>query len=448
MVAGPALPRNASARHTRFVAAFVTLSMGTGFGFPLAAQSRGLDTGFGVNGFAVTAFEGGTASARAVVVQPDGRIVAAGSANTATTEADFALVRYNPDGSIDPAFGPGANGTVTTDFSGSIDGAEDLKLQADGKIVVVGSAAAATTDFALVRYNPDGTLDEAFGSGGRVTTDFGGGTDIAFAVDLQPDGKIVVAGSGGSSLRGFALARYNADGSLDATFGAGGQVVTGGLLFAKDVVLQADGKIVAIGAVFDSATRTDNFALARYDAGGNLDPAFGAGGLVTTDFVHQGSEFFYNSGNDQASAVAIQPDGAIVVAGSSADIAGTYFAVARYNVDGSLDPSFGDAGKTIIAFGASTDWDIASDAALQPDRKIVVVGTVGVGVLSPSADVGVARLRSRGTPDMSFGDKGQLINDYNSSYNTASAIALQPDDKILVAGGANGNFVVARYLER
>src|SRR6185312_12779398 len=174
-------------------------------------------------------------------------------------------------GDLDGAFGTG--GTVTTDFAGNGDEARAVAVQPDGKIVAAGGALGATVDFALVRYRPDGTLDATFGTGGKVTTDFGS-AEQAFAVAVQPDGKIVVAGGGAT---GFELARYNADGSLDGTFGAGGKVTTRfglGLPFtrAHAIVLQPDGKIVVAGTA-TSATAPD-FGLARYNPNGSLDASF------------------------------------------------------------------------------------------------------------------------------------------------------------------------------
>ncbi len=242
---------------------------------------------------------GGTDIANAVVLQSDGKIVAVGQ-----DSSDFALARYNADGSLDSSFGTG--GKVTTDFGGS-DAALAAVLQPDGKIVAVGTSAA---DFALARYNTDGSLDTSFGTGGKVTTDFGG-TDQAWAAVLQPDGKIVAAGLASAD---FALARYNTNGSLDTSFGTGGKVTTSfeGSDQARAVVLQPDGKIVAVG--WDNGVE---FALARYNTDGLLDSSFGTGGKVTTDF----------GGSDAALAAVLQSDGKIVAVGFANT---TDFALARY----------------------------------------------------------------------------------------------------------------------
>ncbi len=228
-----------------------------------------------------------------------------------------------PDGSLDPTFS--TDGKVTTDFAGGFDEAFAVALQPDGKIVAAGGAVVGSSpfDFALTRYNPDGSLDPTFGTDGKATTDFGG-TDEALAMALQPDGKIVAAGQAftGSSpdfAVDFAVARYNPDGSLDSTFGTGGKVTTdfAGFDAARAVALQPNGKIVAAGgSSFD-------FAVARYKKHGSLDPSFGPGGKVTTDFA---------SSTDVARAVALQPDGKIVAAGDAATGTSFDFALARYLV--------------------------------------------------------------------------------------------------------------------
>lgn len=253
-------------------------------------------------------------------------------------------------GALDPAFD--FDGKVSTDFFGGADLALDVVIQTDGRIVVAGSArnAVSNADFALARYNRHGSLDAGFGSGGTVTTDFSGLFDQANAIGLQPDGKIVVAGIATDQLTGpnFALARYNIDGTLNASFGVDGQVVTdfaGGSDSALGVAIQPDGRIVAAGA--SSAGTTSDFALVRYNTDGSLDPSFGAGGKVTTDF---------SGLSDGAAAVRLLPNGDIVATGSAVTgNFDTDFALARYNSDGSLDVSFGSGGKVTTDFFGLTD---------------------------------------------------------------------------------------------
>ena len=244
---------------------------------------------------------------------PDGRFVVVGGSGQ-----DFAIARYSFKGDLDTTFG--TQGKVITDFGGD-DRAEAVALQSDGRIVVAGRSGG---DFALARYTTTGALDTTFDGDGLVTTDFSGGQDAAFAVAVQPNAEIIVAGAtaaGGSS--DFALARYTPDGSLDASpgpleagFGVDGLVTTdfGGTdpEGAAGLALQQDGGIVAVGGALS------DFALARYDFVGGPDPTFGTGGKLTTDFT----------GVDTAEAVVVQADGKIVVGGTTS--AGDDFAVARY----------------------------------------------------------------------------------------------------------------------
>src|SRR5262245_34666415 len=188
-------------------------------------QSGTLDASFGTGGKVTTDFADAGDGVGAIAVQPDGKLVAAGAA-TINGQADFALARYNRDGTLDTSFGRG--GQVTTDFGGRYEGAGSVALQWDGKIVVAGGSVIGFYDnFALARYGSDGTLDTTSGSDGKVVTNFGEVSAHADSVAVQPDGKIVVAGyaniDGGED---FALVRYNSNGSLDTSFGSGGKVVT------------------------------------------------------------------------------------------------------------------------------------------------------------------------------------------------------------------------------
>src|SRR5262245_62481629 len=272
-------------------------------------------------------------------------------------------------GDLDPTFGIG--GMVTTDLGRSTDLANAVAAQTDGKLVVVGQTYKnndfSTEDFAVARYNTDGTLDTTFGSRGRVRTDFPGLAAVPSAVVIQPDGKIVVAGGAFplfTFLGDFKLVRYNSNGSLDTSFGDGGIVTTtfpeGS--YAFDVALQPDGKIIAAGTVFvdfnpGESSDTD-FALARYNANGSLDTTFGSGGTVTTDFF---------ANEDDAFSVLIQPDGKIVAVGSANDPATFYdFAAVRYLSNGTIDATFGVAGKVHTDFG-DQNFDRARSATLRPD---------------------------------------------------------------------------------
>src|SRR6266508_2775550 len=268
-------------------------------------------------------------------------------------------------GQLDPTFG--SSGKILTPIGSGGDGATSVAIQSDGKIVAAGySGNGSNGDFALARYNPNGSLDSSFGSGGKVTTPMGSANDDVNSVAIQSDGKIVVAGySRNGPNDDFALARYNPDGSLDSSFGSGGKVTTpigSSHEGAYSVAIQSDGKIVAAGYSVNGIHVI--FALARYNPDGSLDSSFGSGGKVTTPIGV--------SSDDRAWSVAIQSDGKIIAAGSTAIPSGADFAVARYNLDGSLDASFGSGGKVITPIGSA--FDGANSVAIQSDGKVVAAG--------------------------------------------------------------------------
>jgi uncharacterized delta-60 repeat protein len=238
----------------RLLAVVVVLAWQLAVAVPAQARPGDLDRGFGGDGTVTTDFPG---VARALVVQGR-KLVAAGLAFSSETSDDFGLARYNSNGALDRSFGTGGKVTTNITGSGSPDEANALAQQADGKLVAAGGTDAFATgsDFALARYNPDGTLDPSFGTGGMVTT----GLELAFALVVQADGKLVAAGVAGQD---FGLARYNPNGTLDASFGTGGTVTTdfaGDSDAAHALAVQPDGKLVAAG----EAGPCCDFALARY----------------------------------------------------------------------------------------------------------------------------------------------------------------------------------------
>jgi uncharacterized delta-60 repeat protein len=415
-----------------------------------------LDQTFGSGGKVTTAILGG-GQGLAAAVQPDGKIVVAGLAN-----GDFAVARYNRDGSLDSLFGIG--GRVTTDFFNDFDQAEALALQSDGKIVIAGLAfdphSGTVNDIALVRYNRDGTLDISFGNGGKVITDFFGEDDIAHAVAIQRNGKILVAGGASKLDEGghVALVRYNRDGTLDISFGNGGKVTTdfatpdvlGSLDAARAIVLQPDGKIVVAGERNEVTLSNTgepvfalDFALARYNKNGSLDTFFGTGGKVITDFF--GSD-------DIAFAVALQPNGKIVVAGGTElQSPDGDFALARYTRNGRLDNDFGTEGKVTTDFFGGED--AAKGVAIQPGGRIVVAG-FATGV-STGLDFSLARYKRDGSLDNTgFGTEGKVTTDFFGGDDQATALIFQPGGKFVAAGFAlnthtlNFNFALARYFSR
>jgi uncharacterized delta-60 repeat protein len=316
-----------------------------------------LDTTFDGDGQLTTDF-GYSDYGYSVAVQTDGKILMAGYSGSYPFSYDFALARYNADGSLDTTFS--GDGKVTTDFGAGVDDqGYSTALQADGKILVAGySGNYPNQDFALVRYNSDGSLDTTFSGDGKVTTDFGSSSDIVRSIVVQANGKILVAGYSGTPFDyNFALARYNPNGSLDTTFSGDGKVTTdfGGNDAGFSVTLQADGKILVAGA--STINGNSDFALARYNPDGSLDTSFSDDGKVTTAI---------GSGYDYGYSVTVQADGKILIVGESSN-SDYDFALARYNPDGSLDTSFETIDSSISA-ASYTEGD--SPVALDSDVHI------------------------------------------------------------------------------
>jgi len=325
-----------------------------------------------------------------LAIQSDGKIVVLGTMYELGQTADFGIVRFEADGSIDPSFGTG--GKTLVDVIGN-EVAASVAIQTDGKIVVTGTAwGNGTVDFAVARLNSNGIPDATFGVGGKTTIDFSGQLGFANDVALQADGRIVIAGMILTPGVGtdFGLVRLDTSGQLDAAFGSAGKVTT---VFSEPssgnaiVIQPTDGKIIVGGHVGYSANTTD-FALARYETNGDLDPAFGVGGMVRTDFA---------GAPDSARDVEIQSDGRIVAAGITcpdlADIEiGIDWGVARYETNGAADASFGSGGKVTTDFGTT---DFAEGIVIQPDCQIVVAGYAWP-ISDGNSDFALARYKSSG----------------------------------------------------
>ena len=374
--------------------------------------------------------------ASATLIQPDGKIVVAGSMNNGPTVEPY-VARYNADGTLDPGFGPAGNGVFAFSIQPSHDGLYAVALQSDGKILVAGYAHnGLNNDFAIVRLNTNGTLDTTFDGDGIRLIDIAGDNDTARGIAVQSDGKIVVGGVAAvAGNNDFAVVRLNADGSLDASFGTGGKVTTAigaGADEARGLAIQTDGKILLTG--YSHNGTNEDVALVRYNTDGSLDTNFDGDGKRTLAI---------GSGYDVANAVALQSDGKIVVAGDSL-ISGTPdFTVMRFNADGSLDTSFDTDGMATTAVGGSSDYSKA--LAIQSDGRIVVVGESFNG---SNNDIAVVRYNSDGSLDTTFDTDGKLTTAIGSSIDTASGVAVQSDGKIVVAGFAqfaDGYTALVRY---
>jgi uncharacterized delta-60 repeat protein len=394
-----------------------------------------LDTSFNGIGYVITNLSDAAEEAHAVIVQPDGNIIAAGYTDSGSGR-DFLLLRYASTGSPDISFGTG--GVVTTALGPGDDVINTIALQANGNIIVAGTTFSGTrTVFAVARYiSTTGDLDTSFGAGGIVTTSLSSGNDVARAVAVQADGKIVV---GGDADANFAAVRYNSTGTLDTEFGTNGHVIPtiGQHDLANAVLIQPDGKIVLAG--HSDTGSTDDFAVARYTISGTLDTSFSFDGKVTTNFT-VGS-------NDFALAAAQQIDGKIVLAGYAGSGANGEFALARYTISGTLDSAFGNAGLITTTIGPNVDE--AHGVVVQPTGKIVAGGFSR----QSGNDFAVARYLPDGTLDGSFSAGGIDLSDLqNSADDLGYALALQPDNLIILAGSSdNGtgtglDVAVARYL--
>ena len=416
----------------------VSLLLALAAAAPAGAQLPGgaLDPSFGTGGKVLLDIGQSTDWPNGIAVQPDGRLVVVGTSytNNDYSQEDFAVTRHNKDGSYDTSFGNG--GKVLTNFPGLAAVASSVAVQPDGKIVVAGGAFPLFTflgDIVVARYSADGTLDTSFGGTGAVLTSFPGQGSYAFALALQPDGRIVVAGthfinfsSEASSNTDFALVRYNTDGSLDTSFGLGGGVTTDFNGFNDDayaLVLQPDGKLVAVGSALSQTTDYD-FAAARYLPDGTLDSSFGVGGKVRTDFVP--------GAFDRAHGAALQPDGKLVAAGFTIFNGGLSqpFAVARYTAAGVLDTTFSADGKQSIDFGSFSQ--AVQELLVQPDGKIVVAGYANTE--SSDSDFLLARMLPSGAPDTGFDGDGKVRTSFGDLNGGANAALLQPDGKLVAAG--------------
>jgi uncharacterized delta-60 repeat protein len=433
-----------------------------------------LDPTFGTNGLVSTGFQ---AVGQAVAVDhsggpTDGDIVVAGVAlDPVTKRTDFALARYLPNGDLDPNFGNG--GKVVDNFSNLLGpgnaGARAVAVQPDGKIVVAGFAVdgradanAGHGDFAIARYNPDGTPDQAFGSQGKLAFDFtglvGAGDDQVNALAIDGQNRIVVAGAAQDAGRGVgdvALARLTPSGGLDLTFGGTGTGLVAGNFnsthglgegsdFAAGLAITPDGGIVIAGAARDDAANVSEFLVGRYLPGGGLDDSFGSQGVTLTGFAPGSRQF--------ATAVAVAPDDSVVAAGAVTATPGgpTVFGLARYTPAGRLDPTFGSGGTVTTAIDADA---MVEAVRLQADGKIVAAGPT-LDATTKSLLFAVARYNAVGTTDGTFGPTGPQPGVATAAFAqqgaVAQALAIQADGKIVVAGTTRTStgdaFAVARFL--
>ena len=409
-----------------------------------------LDLTFGTQGKVTTEFDGVNTAAFSAVIQPNGYIIL-GGLDGSGSDLNWALARYTPLGALDTTFGTG--GKVTYSFGANKScGIGSLKLQSDGKIVAGGYAETSSANqyaFAIVRFNVDGTVDSTFGTGGRVVEtmeavpdsqadDFGSSLVI-----YQDDGTIVLGGTaqnGAAAPKKFALLSVDKNGVVNYKKLVNFTGTSNDTLHSLS--LQSDGKIVAGG--YSAEDSGESLALARYAPNGELDTSFGTGGKVTTSIA--------GSTQARGNSVAIKSNGKILLGGyarfGTSPNEYDNFVLAQYNTDGSLDTDFGDNGLVIVGFIAETSNDIAYSLAVQDNGKIILAGFVEVGL----ADFSMYRFNIDGSIDTTFGTNGKVSTDFGATNDKAQAAVIQSDGDIILAGfkypnggGPGAAFALARY---
>jgi uncharacterized delta-60 repeat protein len=405
------------------------------------ARAGRLDRSFGRSGLVTTSFgAGSSAMGQAVALTRGGLIVVAGQLQTKSGASVMAVARYTSAGRLDRRFGRG--GLVRTAFPGQAM-AFGVAVDAKGRVVVAGSSSVG---IAVARYTTSGRLDRSFGSNGKVTTAFPGLQAGGQAVVVMPDNSIVVAGGAGKSDgsgQGFALARYRANGALDPSFGTGGRVFTpfgtGDDTVAAHALALKNGKLVLAGLLDNPFSGGGAFALARYVARtGRLDTSFSGDGKVSTVLGEEAG----------AQGVLVQPNGRIVAAGLAQvqPGQGDRFALTGYLTNGTLDSTFGNGG--IVTTRLPGGDALGNAIAAQRDGRLVAVGQAYLSGGNTSV-FGTARYRSNGTLDASFGTRGIVTTGFGKGKTAAAnAVVVQPNGRIVVAGGNGSSFALARYVAK
>lgn len=413
----------------------ILIGVATFFTIAIMAQPGTLDSNFGVNGKVTTPIGTANDYCSAILKLSTGKILAAGS-----TTSTMAFACYNPDGTLDLSFN--GTGIMNYDFGAGNDKINKLVEQPDGKIIAAGDAIDAigtVNTMAVMRINPDGTIDNSFGTAGIVNIHFNTEESRCNAVLLQPDGKIVLGGmTEGVSIYKMAIARLNPDGTFDTSFSNDGMQTT--VFFNRSeyitgMALQPDGKIVASGGtILSGGSNQANFAVVRYLSDGTLDTTFSDDGRVN----------FFPVGSGVGRDMLLQPDGKIVIGGYAAIVGSAQdFALARLHSDGTLDTTFGTAGIMTTPVSTANDWIFALQ--LQPDGKILGIGDALI--TATSYDFAVARYLSDGTLDSSFGTNGIVTTDFSALLDRGFCGTIDGDGLLVGGVSTQGteDFALVRY---
>ena len=419
----------------RLLSTIILLSLGY---VNASAQVPGsFDPTFGADGITITPIGTANAFGRAVFIQPDGKVIMACVANNGT-DTDFVVARFTADGDLDASLNE--DGIGLTDFDGRTDIAEAIALDEFNRIIVAGSVDRGDGfAFGVARYLSDGTLDVSFGDQGLVTQMIGI-TGFCKSIAIQKDNKIVLGGyalNPVTQTNEFVVMRFNTNGTPDSTFSDDGIVMTNmgvGAGVANAILIQPDDKILLAGQVLNGATLRWEIAIARYNPDGLPDETWDEDGVVFTG--SQDADFTIK-------AVALQEDRKIIVGGFFGTApSNNLFAVVRYHPGGRLDETFGDEGIILDSYGAQDNQ--VNEIVIQPDGQILIAGTS----LQGNRDLfAIARLDTDGSFDDTFGEGGVVTPaiDQNDGINS---MALQQDGKLIVAGesfnGQRFSIVAAR----
>lgn len=412
-------------------------SLGWNFSF---CQPGARDNSFGNNGVVVTKIGSGADVVLSTIVQEDQKIVSAGYSFEGG-QRKFTILRFDTLGNPDPDFGN--TGLAFVSFGPGNSVGTSVILQPDQKLVLSGYADNGDfNDFALARINADGSLDQSFGNEGKTVTSFNSYSIIKSSA-LDTKQRIIVAGTTGDGPISpgnhvFAICRYLSTGIIDSTFGEGGKVLThiSNDAVATSVAIQNDGKIVVAG--FSYLGYGTAFTLVRYNIDGAIDQSFGDDGIVLTAIGISSSP----------NSIVIQFDGRMVVVGNSFDGQRNNLAIVRYNSDGTLDSLFAEHGISILNFSSNDNY--ARSVILQTDHKILVAANIKDA--DQQYHIGLVRLLSKGSIDSVFGEEGiTKTNISPGSRDFAESLSLQRDHKIILGGWTKQSdtvsaFVAIRYL--
>lgn len=405
------------------------------FFLSILMKAQTLDTTFGTNGKVFTSFGAFNSIFHALTMQTDGKIYAVGAKEGLFSETNgLFIAKYNSDGSLDTTYN--GTGKIEVGYGFSYEFCYTAVIQPDNKLIVAGSSNG---DFAIARLNSDGTYDTSFSADGKLNLSFGVGNGSKIRkILLQPDGKIIAIGEayGGSNFD-YGVARFNSDGSLDTSFGLGGKTnIPVGVAndFGNDAILQPDGKIIVIGSSKNN-TGNDFFSMLRLNTDGSIDTTFGTSGKVM---------YRINTSECVANALTLQIDGKIIVTGNSDGD----FAVLRYNTNGTLDATFAGIGHVVTDFGNSQDKIFA--VSVQADGKIITAGNAYEIGFPASWQFAIARYATNGMLDTTFDTDGKMTVQMTNYESGIKDMIIQPDGKLLFGGytsiaiGSNLNFGLLR----